>query len=145
MKTTTSHIFSGGTNEFREIEIILTTFQTPSFHPADTDNDGKIAIVEFVTFCGPVAAVFRRGINGGEYCYDNINLRAKDAQGACTEDELFIHPADTDDNGAIAIVEFVTFCGPIAAVFRQGNNGGEYCWDVESQILSPKITPECEF
>ena len=110
-------------------------------HPADTDDDGKITIVEFVTFCGPVAAVFRRGVNGGEYCYDGTNLRAKGADDNCSTNEQLTHPADTDDDGKITIVEFVTFCGPVAAVFRRGVNGGEYCCN--GAEVAPKTVDGC--
>jgi uncharacterized protein YbdZ (MbtH family) len=42
----------------------------PPTHPADTNADGRIELFEFLTYAGPVAAVFQNGINDGEYEWD---------------------------------------------------------------------------
>ena len=132
---------SGEINDGSDVVTTFRPFAGALCHPADTDDDGAITIVEFVTFCGPVAAVFRRGSNGGEYCYDGTNLRPKSGTEECAANEQRIHFADTDADGTITIVEFVTFCGPVAAVFRRGINGGEYCCN--GSDVAPNTTTGC--
>jgi len=43
----------------------------------------------------------------------------------------------------ITLFEFLGFCGPIAAVFQQGVDTGNYCCDSEGLILTPNLGPEC--
>lgn len=55
---------------------------------------------------------------------------------AVTFKELTTHPADTNHDNKIKIFEYLVYAGPVAAVFQQGINGGEYWWD--GVTLTPK-------
>ena len=228
----------------------------PTSHPADTGGDGKIGMIEYLTYAGPVAAVWQQGINGGEYEWDGTTLTPKTSRSSdngilrdstvsvtrglsedmyvesteitvtltvtvdsggnvallAIEEQLptgwvasevtgggvynssdnrltwtinaptttsltyritapasnladeytltgtsaystggppisvnpgnsvltkrVAHPADTDGNFRIGMIEYLTYAGPVAAVWQQGINGGEYEWD--GTTLTPK-------
>ncbi len=75
-------IFIGQCVGYADGNVVTGTFPNLSLpllkaHPADTNGDGKITQLEYVSYAGPVAAVFKRGINGGEYNWDGTTLTPK--------------------------------------------------------------------
>jgi len=103
-----------------------TSAKITSTHPADSNSDWKITQLEYVSYAGPVAAVFKRGINGGQYNWDGTTLTPVTTGSPV---RVGYHPADTNQDGKITQLEYVTYAGPVAAVFKRGINGGQYTWN----------------
>jgi hypothetical protein len=135
---TASYIFEGG--QTVTVTTPSTTFTPVEAlnHPADTNTDCKISIFEFLGYAGPVAAVFQEGINGGQYVWDDTTLTPKTSNDDPVPNSA--HPADTNGDLQITIFEFLGYAGPVAAVFQEGINGGEYCF--VGGVLTPKATDD---
>ena len=108
------------------VDINDSEFLPVTTHPTDTNRDFKITLFEFLGHAGPVAAVFQQGASG-EYNFNGTTLAPRSP--ATGHAPITIHPADTDSDFSISLFEYLLFAGPVAAVFQEGVNGGDYDWD----------------
>ncbi len=119
----------------------LVTRFTPgasSFHPADSDENGRISAIEYLLYAGPAADAFQKGASG-QYCFDGTTL-LPDATGSSCSGQQVTHPADTNGNARITAIEYLIFAGPAADVFQKGASGA-YCWD--GMTLTPDTGGGC--